>query len=435
MPPNETDVLKEQVRIIYKQLPGIIFIPTIGAIFLSFLHIDHVPDVNIITWLSLEIIFTSGSSLLMFVFYKKYKHTTITPQFWLNAFNVLGLFSGIAWASSAYFLYSSENIVLQLVLILYLYSASSLIALTMTAYRTTFYMVTFPMLLAIGLRLAMEYDTMHALLSFTTFIYIVALYVFHYHVNQGFVDSIRLFFEKNELAKQLQLRSIELERENKSKSRFLAAASHDLRQPLIAQDLLLDALYTKLSDNSHDEIFNKLNENISSLHTLFNELIEVSKIDTGNVKPKKEEVDLNILFAELNQQFLPLAEKKKIKLNIVSQNISVISDNGLLKRIMNNLTSNAIKYTSNGEVIVRLLQHDNRIKISVEDTGIGISEQEKYLIYNEFYRSTKVSDNDQGFGLGLAIVKRLCLLLEHALHFESEEGVGTIFSVTVPVST
>lgn len=431
---RETDILTEQVRLIYQQLPGVIFIPSIGAMVLSALHWGYISNSNIIIWCSLEIAFTSGTASIAYFSYKKYQHLNIAPYVWANILNAIGFLSGVAWASSAFFLYSQENLILQLVLILYLYSASSLTALSMTAYKNTFYCVATPMLAGIGIRLALDFDSLHILLALTTLLFMVALYTFYFYVNQGFVDSIRLWFEKNDLAKQLELRSIEAEKDAISKSRFLAAASHDLRQPLIAQDLLLNALQNGLGNNYNCEIFNKLKSNINSLHGLFNELVEVSRIDTGNISTEKTEIELNHLLNKMKQQFLPLAQDKNILLSVNSFPVKIVSDKNSLERILQNLISNAIKYTDKGRVNISLTEIDNHIKIHIEDTGIGIGVDEQDLIFDEFYRSDTTRNSIEGFGLGLAIVKRLNHLLDHDLQLESCPGTGSSFSLVVPIA-
>ena len=349
---NDNNILQEQIRLVFKQLPGIIFIPAIGALLLSAMHWGKIPDNNIFIWVSIVLLTSSGSTALMFFAYRKYQYSNISTKFWANSFNVLGLFSGLGWGSSAYFIYAPDNIVLQMVLILVLFSASSLVALTMTAYRPVFYAVTAPMLIPVAIRLMFENDFLHIALSITAITYIVALFIFHFYVNQGFVDSIRLWFEKNDLARELKLRSIESEKENLAKSRFLAAASHDLRQPLVAQDLLLDSLKNSLADNNHDELFSKLKLNISSLHKLFNELVEVSKIDTGNIPVKKVNIDLDDLMIKVKNQFLPIAQDKNIDLSVQMYASEVYTDINLLERILQNIISNAIKYTHHGEINV-----------------------------------------------------------------------------------
>ena len=430
---NNNNLLQEQVRLIYKQLPAIMIVPSSGALILSALHWGHIAQENIVTWFVLVFILSSVSSSALHFSYCKFKESKISTEFWANCFNVLGLCSGLAWGASAYYIFAEDNIVLQLILILYLFSASALIALTMTAYRPAFYMVVGPMLISIAIRLMMENDFIHILLAVTTIIYIISLFVFHYHVNQGFEDSIRLWFEKDELAHELKLRSIESEKENLAKSRFLAAASHDLRQPLIAQDLLLDTLKYKLNNDDNNELFLKLKSNIASLHSLFNELVEVSKIDTGNVLINKTSIDMEQLMHEVEGQFLPISEAKNIGLNINKYSIEIYTDKILLKRILQNIISNAIKYTHKGGVTVSQDLVENELRIVIEDTGIGIDDSDQKSIFDEFYRSSDAAMHSDGFGLGLAIVKRLATLLDFDLQLESDKGIGTRFLIAIPL--
>ena len=426
-------LLREQIRLLYQQLPGIIFIPTIGAIFLSAFHWGYIPDENIYAWFLIIFITNSLASSILYFTYKKYKHSNIKLTTWRNWYNSLGLINGLAWGMSAYFLYSTENLILQLVLILYLFSASSIIALTMTAYKMTFYALTVPMLGLIGVKLAGENDILHMLLTLTTIIYMIALYIFHHFVNRSFIDSIQLWIEKNELAKELELRTAEAEKENQAKSRFLAAAGHDLRQPLITQDLLLDSLKSQIGDKNYDDIFIKLKSNINSLHALFNELVEVSRLETSNVIPNIQRVSLSQLLERIKENFIPIANKKNISLNVIINPVHLMSDASLLEKILTNLTSNAIKYTAYGEVNIYSKIDGKQLKIIIQDTGIGIAESEQKSIFYEFYRTQKACITNDGFGLGLTIVKKLSKLLKHELNLESSEDSGTTFTITAPL--
>ena len=432
---SDTNILQEQVRLIYKQLPGIMFIPSAGAVLMAVLHWGQIPDNNIYIWLTLVVLSSSGSSSVLFFTYKKYQHSGIAPRIWANVFNLLGLISGVSWGASAYFMYAPDSIVLQMVLILFLFSASSLIALTMTSYRPPFYMVVGPMLIPIVIRLLLDDDFLHIILALTAIVYIIALFVFHFNINQGFVDSIHLWIEKNELARELEQRSIESERENQAKSRFLAAASHDLRQPLVAQDLLLEALNKNISGDDHAELFLKLRSNINSLHSLFNELVEVSKIDTGHFSVNKSIIDIDELMKKVEGQFILLAKEKNIDFNVETYSTEIYADKNLLERILKNLISNAIKYTNKGEVSVVQIKQGNILRIVIEDTGIGIKQADHESVFDEFYRTSEASMHTEGFGLGLAIVKRLAALLEYDLHLESEQGVGTRFLISIPLSS
>ncbi len=435
MPPGQqmkmdlqpNSVINEQLKIVYRQLPGIILLPGTTAILLAIIFWGEISTTRIIGWLSIALLFTGGTAGILYYLYKRTPFTDCSTAFWCNWFNTLAILSGISWSSSIFFLYTEDNLVLQLVLLLFLYLAIALVAITMTAYQPAFVWLAAPILLAIIIRLLADFDRLHALLALTTVFYGITLYAFYYFAHRDFISHIQLGYEKNKLANELQQRSIEAENSNLAKSRFLAAASHDLRQPLVAQELLISALKAHVGEDRFSDIFRNLKNNIEALHALFNELVEVSRLDTGNIRPQIDYTELDDLLKELDEQFQPQAREKNIQLEIRTDVEAVMSDRHLLKRILVNLISNAIKYTPQGSVTVYQQVIDDKIHIIVEDTGIGIKPSEQAAVFHEFYRSHNASSYSDGFGLGLAIVQRLSSLLDHDLQLFSEEGSGTRF--------
>ena len=427
----ENSVLKEQLKLVYSQLPGIIILPAITAALLSTIFWHQQPNIQVILWLVIALSFTSGVGLLLLFFHKRHALNHYSLNTWKNAINLLALFSGLGWCSSVFFLYTPGNIVLQLVLLLFLYFSTALVAITMTAYQPAFVLLATPIFSALTLRLLMDFDKLHSFLAVSTLFYAITLYIFYKTSHNEFINYIQISFEKNRLAQALQLRTEQAEKANQAKSQFLAAASHDLKQPIIAQESLISALRSYIGEDKHAEIFLHLKENTEALHELFNELIEVSRIDTGNINYTIDYTDMEEMFKELESQFQPLAQDKNITLSFEGSAEPVMSDYHLLKRILVNLISNAIKYTPEGSVKIYQQLQGKKIKLVIEDSGVGISEQNQKNIFHEFFRASNASLYSEGFGLGLAIVKRLSLLLEHEIKVESEPDKGSKFIIIV----
>ena len=223
-------------------------------------------------------------------------------------------------------------------------------------------------------------------------------------------------------------------RANQAKSRFLATASHDLRQPLQTLSLLNGTLQRIYMEPTGREALAQQAQAIGSMSRLLNALLDISKLESGAIKPDPSDFTVGELFEELRREFAGLASNKGLALEIVPCEGSVHSDLSLVGQILRNLVSNAIKYTCAGSVGLRGV-HDqpSYVRIEVLDTGIGISEEHLGYIYDEFYQvGVPTNTTREGYGLGLSIVQRLVKLLEVKLEVRSEFGKGSLFSLTLP---
>ena len=232
-----------------------------------------------------------------------------------------------------------------------------------------------------------------------------------------------------EAARQADLRR-EAESANLSKSRFLAAASHDLRQPLHALGLFASALDERVKDPGGRELVGRINQSIGSLETLFDQVLDVSRLDAGAVTAEVRAVPLQPLFDRIANDLSSNAEEKDLALRFVPTARVVRSDPHLLERILRNLVANAIRYTERGGIVVGVRARAGRVAIEVRDSGIGIADEHRARVFEEFYQAgSGERDRRQGLGLGLSIVKRLCDLLGHDLSFASAPGRGTTFRI------
>ena len=225
------------------------------------------------------------------------------------------------------------------------------------------------------------------------------------------------------------------EQQNESKTRFLATASHDLRQPMQAMNLLAHLLVTSDLPADTAEIALRMQEAVDGLGDMLSALLDISKLDAGLVKTDLSDFRLNELLRKLTDEHLPLAVERGIALRYVDSRVRVHSDINLLTRILRNLISNAIKYTPSGTVLIGVRRAGSCVRIQVLDTGIGIGENELGRVFDEFHQlGNSARDRREGLGLGLAIVKRLAGLLNHSVELDSELGRGTCFSIVVPLA-
>jgi signal transduction histidine kinase len=229
----------------------------------------------------------------------------------------------------------------------------------------------------------------------------------------------------------LRIAMIEAQRASEAKSRFLAVASHDLRQPFQAVRLFWDVLDGKMTDAEQRKVLGRLGESINSTEALLNELLDVSKIESGGVSVNWELVAPGRMVRDLVAELAPLAANKGLKLRVFTCADALInSDRFLLRRILLNLVTNAIRYTEIGGVLVGMRRRGGHIAIEVWDTGIGIAPKDQELVFEDFYRVDDGTHNgSRGTGLGLAIVRRLCGLLQHEVSLVSRPGRGSVFRV------
>jgi signal transduction histidine kinase/CheY-like chemotaxis protein len=227
-------------------------------------------------------------------------------------------------------------------------------------------------------------------------------------------------------------RTRQLELANLAKTRFLAAASHDLRQPLHAIGLLVAQLDADTDRTARRRIVARIGAAVAAMNDLFNALLDISKLDAGGVEPDVTAFPIDPLLCKIENMFAPDAHAKSLRLRIVHSTAWVRSDRVLLERILLNLVSNAVRYTERGGIIVGCRRCGNALRIDVCDSGIGIPEDQQQNIFREFYQVTDAGAGAAGLGLGLAIVDRMCGLLGHPLALASTQGKGSRFSITAP---
>ena len=221
----------------------------------------------------------------------------------------------------------------------------------------------------------------------------------------------------------------EAERANASKSRFVAAASHDLLQPLSAAKLFISSLTDQVGDPGTLKVVEKAETALLGVEKIIEALLDISKLDAGKAVFDIQPVPLSAILRPLRDELTPMAVAKGLELTIVDTSLFVISDPGYLRRIMQNLIANAIKYTKRGRVIVGVRRNGGSARIEVWDTGPGIAKEDRRTIFQEFERLDRPTTSD-GLGLGLAIVERATKGLGHELSLWSSVGQGSCFSVT-----
>lgn len=224
------------------------------------------------------------------------------------------------------------------------------------------------------------------------------------------------------------------EHANRAKTRFLAAASHDLRQPLQALGMFVEVLAANHREDAEARLVDRIRDSVHALETLLNALLDISKLEAGLVEANPQPTPLKPLLDRLGAEFAPLAEAQGLRFRARDCDAVVHTDPVLLERILRNLLKNALRYTREGSIMLACRMRGDHVRLEVRDSGIGIPEGHRQLIFQEFHQIGNTQrDRRQGLGLGLAIVDRLARLLGHRISVHSKPGRGSCFSVTVPV--
>ena len=238
--------------------------------------------------------------------------------------------------------------------------------------------------------------------------------------------------EGSQIRQALAEAHAEAERANQAKSRFLAAASHDLRQPFQAMSLFHHILTARLTDPKQKEVADKLGEALAAGNTLLSTLLDTSALEAGNVKPRPVACAFQEIADRLAREFTEQASGKGLALRMVPTSAVVLSDPVLLERMVRNLLVNALRYTGQGRILLGCRHRGDRLLIEVWDTGPGIPDDQLQRIFDDFYRcGTDQRDSGRGLGLGLSIVRRTAQILGHRIDVRSQVGKGTVFSLAV----
>ena len=245
---------------------------------------------------------------------------------------------------------------------------------------------------------------------------------------------IRDVTERKRLEDEIRAARETAERANKANNAFLAAASHDLRQPVQALSLLNGALRRTITEPKALAMLESQDQSLTAMTNLLNSLLDISRLDAGKVTPEIESFAVQRLVDRLAAEFGRQASQEGLAFHVEADDLIVTSDPNLVGEILQNLVSNAIRYTAKGGVTFRCAVDGKRCRLDVLDTGIGIEDDQLEAIFDEFYQCRTPVTSKEGFGLGLAIVKRLADLLGHALAVESTPGKGSRFSVWLPLA-
>lgn len=432
----EQSIYSEQVKLIYTNM-RVVFLGNIIAIvvlYAVFWGVGNVTHKSI--WITLM-------SLLLFIRFldmRKFlgisRGSDFNAEFWEWRLILGVLLSGIMWGVLFLLLLTPQKAEYVLFIVC---GYASLVAAANAAFSArvrVFLAYLIPASLPLSFATMFAGGSLYFIMGIAFLIYVLANIIVSRTFNRIIYDAIRLRYENLNLIDELKVQKELAEQAVLAKDTFLASASHDLRQPLHAQGLYLDAIEENVKPEGKQQLksIRKTNEALSNL---FNSLLDVSRLNAGIVNVKKEHVSLRDVLSPVVDEFRGYSERSGIKLELACpQALTVIADHVLVKRVVRNLLSNAFRYTHEGSVVIQCLSNDdNTVRVSVIDTGIGIPESEIDKIFLEYHQlDNPERDREKGLGLGLSIVKKLCNLMQTPLECLSNTGEGSSFSMILPKS-
>ena len=251
---------------------------------------------------------------------------------------------------------------------------------------------------------------------------------------EGVVITFTDISERKAIRKALELAMQEAEQANIAKSRFLAAASHDLRQPLQTLTLLQALLVRSVTGEKAPKLVTRMGETLGAMSGMLNTLLDINQIEAGIVQAEPVSFPINELFDRLRDEFTYHAQAQRLELHVVPCSLHVHSDPNFLEQMVRNLLSNALKYTKRGKVLLGCRRRHGMISIEIWDTGIGIPDDELQAIFQEYHQlDNDARERTRGLGLGLSIVQRIVKLLDHRIHVRSRLGKGSMFAIEITV--
>ncbi len=403
----------------------------------------EVDSVRLLIWFGIIIALAITRVVICRRVEKRLAHSTV-PVLYRNElmlyfsslFSTLAVGSGYWWIC----LGSSERVVFSVVLLTLIYAIGTTINSSIQNRGFTWLLVSNLGQGIVFMWLVMEPADIEAgvaMLAIT-----ILLSEFGKRSTAVFNDSIHIREENREQNLRLEKDKLIVERSlnvarkaNEEKNRFMAAASHDLRQPLHAMTLFLGSLRHTVTDSRTHELLDKIDETSTILHEQFNSLLDLSKFDAGVVTADESRFRLDLMLKNIADAAAHDAQNKNVSLHLYSIPVVIKSDMLLMERLLRNLINNAVQYTDKGSVSIQMRRQRNGLVISVNDTGFGISLEDQDKIFRDYYQvSNKARSKSKGSGLGLAIVKRIAALLAIKITLKSQVGSGSTFNVHLPAS-
>ncbi len=423
-------LLNDRVTLLYQQGPVGVIVHTIVISVLTYLFWDTVEHAALLTWATVMILLGWLRGCAIYLFHK----TSPPPEkasLWGTLFVALITLVGVTWGYAGVFLVPDTTLE-QVLFILFL---SGTAAGTVATLASAFFAIVIALstsVIPLIIRLALEGQFEQQLMSGALVMFFMAMMATARNASGVMTMALSLRLDKTELVASLERERHELDISNRAKTRFLAAASHDLRQPLHAMNLTVAAYRLREKSNHLEPMFDRVERSVQAMEGLVNSLLDISKLDAGTVEVNPTPVLIEDVFHTISSEASAMAAEANCEISMAPGDVSVRTDRVLLESILRNLVGNAIRHAPGSKVELSAQRRGNNdIVISVADNGPGIHHDQQERVFEEFYQVEGTSTDQGGLGLGLAIVKRLSSLLGGEINLNSTDGQGARFDIAL----
>jgi signal transduction histidine kinase/CheY-like chemotaxis protein len=421
----------DQLRTRLRLYPVMIVIQILLEPLFVWLFWEHTDQQHLLLWLAC--IYTVHTiDLLTWWRYREHLNTVEECRQWSRRFKFFTVLTSLMWGMNAMWFFPQDLAFQAAMICLTLGLVAGAITLD-SAYPPSMYIfilgVSLPLL---GCLIFLGHESQW-ILAGMLLLYLFGTLSAGRELSKTYWKSLWQRYENDNLIEQLTIQKAIAEVASRDKSRFLASASHDLRQPLQALVLFSESLQEISKDNESRHLASQIGKSVGALVDMFNELLDISKLDAGVVQTVKQDFSVRTVFERLQTDFMPQAVAKDIEFVMQQTDLFAYSDPHLLERILRNLISNAIRYTDFGSVTVSCELENDKLLFDVMDTGIGIRAKSLPHIFEEYYQvDNQHRDRLKGLGLGLAIVRRMEVLLGCQVSVISRPALGSVFSFSIP---
>ncbi|MBI4986186.1 MAG: response regulator, partial [Rhodocyclales bacterium] len=433
---RDGQVVAELVRAAYgsepSTVPSTVYANLFAVGILVLALFDRVPGMLLGTWVAAQLAYQIVRTVVYHRYWRQQPDIDSAPR-WGRYFAWQTFANGCIWGTAGAIFFAPQAVETQaLVAVLLCGMAAGSIPVT-AMLRWAFYGSAGMILTPLVVRNFVEGGTYHFIFGGMLAVFLAFILNWGRTLNRLLTEANERRFDNLALVDLAEAAKQEAVEANIAKSKFLAAASHDLRQPLHALTLFTGALKEEEDGARISRLADNIDSSLTALSLLLNSLLDISKLDAGVVDVRVASIRLQDVFERLSVEFEPLASRKRLRLKVRETRAIVFTDRVLLERIVRNLLSNAIRYTESGGVLLACRRRRDGWGIEVRDSGIGISDDEQKKVFNEFYQiGNPERDRQKGLGLGLAIVARMSNLIGCPVSLRSAPGRGSVFAITVP---
>jgi signal transduction histidine kinase/CheY-like chemotaxis protein len=436
------EIREQQIKLLYRHARLVFLPPLLTAPALVYVLWSHARGAQLLAWIAILYVATAARATVVWMYGRRAVPKDDSPR-WGWTMAALCSLNGVIWGAAG-FLFFDPTGPLSLAFLAAVIAAMIAGAVnSFSPFLPAYVLFAIPCLVPFIARSFWQWRvetapqaSAYLILGLVAIVFLLVHIGFARTAHRTTTESIRLRFEKLDLVEQLTLEKERAEAASVAKSKFLAAASHDLRQPMHAMGLFIDALRSEPHAPKSAKIVDSVRESHLAATGLLDTLLDFSRVDAGITKPAVTSFPVQRVLDQLLAEYAVQASAADLELRSRACRAHVRSDPVLLARMLGNLVSNAIRYTEEGRVLIGCRRDAEHLRIEVHDTGIGIPREQHRAIFREFYQvdpGTRRRRRAMGMGLGLAIVSGLAKALDHPVSVESTPGKGSVFAVRVPI--